>query len=104
VLPSGIDSEVSLTWSRTVRIALAAAMVLAACGGGGSTAPKNCDAAMANVRARMGNPLATGSGTGVDGKSQWVEWSYPAVPPKAGSVIYRFEWGGSIQGCKVITS
>jgi len=99
--------EVSLTWSRTVRIALTTAIVLAACGCGGSTAPKhpnNCDTEMAGVRARMDNPLATRSETGVDGKSQWVEWNYPAIPPKLGSVVYRFEWGGSIQGCKMTTS
>ena len=90
-----------------MRIALAAAIALAACACGGSTAPKhpnNCDAEMIGVRARMGNPLSTGSGTGVDGKSQWVDWNYPPIPPRLGGVVYRFEWGGSIQGCKMTTS
>ena len=90
-----------------MKITLTTAIVLAACACGGSTAPKhpnNCEAEMTGVRARMGNPLSTGSGTGVDGKSQWVQWSYPPIPPRLGGVVYRFEWGGSIQGCKMTTS
>ena len=90
-----------------MKIALTTAIVLAACACGGSTAPKhpnNREAEMTGVRARMGNPLSTGSGTGVDGKSQWVEWNYPPIPPRLGGVVYRFEWGGSIQGCKMTTS